>query len=64
MGKKRKPRSRGGSSGQGGGQGGGGGSYALGTDLSDQFLSIIENDAAIILRVWNKQIIREFVSIG
>ena len=46
------------------GQGGGSGSYSLGTDLSDQFLSIIENDADIITRVWNKQIIREFVDFN
>lgn len=46
------------------GQGGGSGSYALGTDLSDQFLSIIENDAAIIARRFNKEIIREFINLN
>lgn len=46
------------------GQGGGSGSYALGTDLSDQFLSIIENDAAIISRRFNKEIIREFINLN
>jgi len=46
------------------GQGGGSGSYALGTDLSDQFLSIIENDAEIIIRRFNKEIIREFVDMN
>ncbi len=46
------------------GQGGGSGSYALGTDLSDQFLSIIENDADVIVRRFNKEIIREFVDLN
>jgi SPP1 gp7 family putative phage head morphogenesis protein len=46
------------------GQGGSGGAYALGTDLSDQFLSIIENDAAIITRRFNKSIIREFIDLN
>lgn len=46
------------------GQGGSSGAYALGTDLSDQFLSIIENDAAIIARRFNKEIIREFINLN
>jgi phage gp29-like protein/uncharacterized protein (DUF2267 family) len=46
------------------GQGGSGGAYALGTDLSDQFLSIIENDAAIITRRFNKDIMREFINFN
>lgn len=46
------------------GQGGSGGAYALGTDLSDQFLSIIENDAAIITRRFNKDIMREFIDFN
>ncbi len=46
------------------GQGGSSGAYALGTDLSDQFLSIIENDAAIITRRFNKEIIREFINLN
>jgi len=43
------------------GQGGGSGSYALGTDLSDQFLSIIEHDAQIIKDRFQKEIVREFI---
>lgn len=46
------------------GQGGAGGAYALGSDLSDQFLSIIENDAEIIIRRFNKEIVREFVDLN
>jgi SPP1 gp7 family putative phage head morphogenesis protein len=46
------------------GQGGSSGSYALGTDLSDQFLSIIENDAAIITRRFNKDIVKEFIDFN
>lgn len=46
------------------GQGGSGGAYALGTDLSDQFLSIIENDAGIITRRMNKSIVKEFIDFN
>ena len=42
----------------------GGGSYALGSDLSDQFLSIIENDADIIARGINKSYIKELVDFN
>ena len=46
------------------GSGGNGGAYALGTDFSDQFLSIIENDAAIVTRRFNKEIMREFINFN
>lgn len=46
------------------GQGGSSGSYALGTDLSDQFLSIIEHDAQIVKSRFNKEIITEFVDMN
>ncbi len=46
------------------GSGGSGGAYALGNDFSESFLSLIENDADIIARRFNKEIIKEFVDIN
>jgi hypothetical protein len=46
------------------GTGGNGGAYALATDLSDQFLSIIQNDAEIITRAINETVIKELIDIN
>ena len=46
------------------GTGGNGGAFALGTDFSDQFLSIIENDADIVARRFNKDVIKEFIDFN
>ena len=43
------------------GTGGNGGAYALGTDLSDQFLSVIQADADIITRTINNDVIKELI---
>ena len=46
------------------GTGGNGGAYALGTDMSDQFLSIIQADADIISRAYNEAIIKELIDFN
>jgi len=46
------------------GTGGNTGAYALATDLSDQFLSIIQTDADIIAQGFNHSIIKELIDIN
>ena len=46
------------------GTGGGGGSFALGTDLSDFFLTGIQNFANIISGVWNRQLIPNLIKLN
>jgi SPP1 gp7 family putative phage head morphogenesis protein len=46
------------------GTGGNGGAYALGTDMSDQFLSIIQNDGDIICRTMNRGPIKQLIDFN
>lgn len=46
------------------GTSGGSGSFALGTDLSDFFLSGIQNYANVIAGVWNRQLIPQLVKLN
>jgi ADP-ribosyltransferase exoenzyme len=46
------------------GTSGGGGSFALGTDLSDFFLTGIQNYANIIAGVWNRKLIPELIKLN
>lgn len=46
------------------GQSGGGGSFALGTDLSDFFLTGIQNYANIIAGVWNRKLIPDLIKMN
>jgi phage gp29-like protein len=46
------------------GTGGNGGAFALGTDFSSRFLSIIEGDASIARRGIQKKIIKEFIDFN
>ena len=46
------------------GMNGGGGAFALGSDLSDFFLSGIQNFANIICGVWNRKLIPELIKLN
>ena len=46
------------------GTGDNGGAYALATDLSDQFLSIIQNDADIVARQLNCTYVKELINLN
>lgn len=46
------------------GMSGGGGSFALGTDLSDFFLTGIQNYANIVAGVWNRKLIPNLVKLN